>query len=141
MDLEPTVTCSRTLCIALPCRPFPDCSPEQLVYIYELPPEYNVGLFGLDGPFGSPCQTFYGHHPRNACRVYDPLLDGHGPHLSEKESSRLRQLGTLPEAWADTGQFALEVMFHRVCLKLAPFHPQCLGATPHIEVYIPRLCC
>jgi hypothetical protein len=79
--------------------------------MYELPAVglYNVGFFDMQG-----CWKFFGHHPRNACAIYDPDLEGLGPPYRGAQQARLEELETPPGSWTDTGQFALEIMFHRV---------------------------
>jgi hypothetical protein len=72
-------------------------------------------MFHVDvvGPSCAASQ-FWSIHPRNACVIYSPESDGIGPRLTGTEAALLDEIGSPVESWADTGQFALEIMFHRV---------------------------
>ncbi|GAQ79216.1 Exostosin family protein [Klebsormidium nitens] len=89
------------------------CRPDQLVYIYDLSPEFNVATVTTD------CATnrFWAVHPRNACQIYSPEHWGIGPPLKDE---KFAELGSDPQMWADTGQHALEVMFHQYMTNLYP---------------------
>ncbi|GAQ80107.1 Exostosin family protein [Klebsormidium nitens] len=90
-------------------RPHPSCRPHELVYVYDLPPEFNVELFGPS------CGALYLAYTqaRNACVIYSPEFGGIGPRLTGTETAFLSDIGSPADSWADTGQFGLEVMFHQ----------------------------
>lgn len=78
--------------------------------MYDLPSEFHTDVLSLSCA-GS---HFWSQHPRNACVVYSPESGGIGPRLTGSEVAFLAEIGSPVNSWADTGQFALEVMFHQV---------------------------
>jgi hypothetical protein len=72
-------------------------------------------MFNVDvvGP-SCAASKFWSIHPRNACVIYSRESGGIGPRLTGTEVALLDEIGSPIESWADTGQFALEIMFHRV---------------------------
>ncbi|GAQ89398.1 Exostosin family protein [Klebsormidium nitens] len=94
---------------AQPVRPDPSCRSDELVYVYDLPSEFHTDVLSLSCAGSS----FWSQHPRNACTVYAPELGGIGPRLTGSEVALLEEMGSPVNSWADTGQFALEVMFHQ----------------------------
>jgi hypothetical protein len=91
-------------------RPHIDCRSDELIYVYDLPPMFNVDVVGPS----CAASKFWSIHPRNACVIYSPDSGGIGPRLTGTEVALLNEIGSPVESWADTGQFALEIMFHRV---------------------------
>jgi hypothetical protein len=78
--------------------------------VYDLPSEFHVDVLGPS----CAASNFWAIHPQNACVVYSPEDGGIGPRLTGTEAAYLDGIGSPVESWADTGQFALEIMFHRV---------------------------
>jgi hypothetical protein len=108
--MSSTVLIYIRLLFSLTHRPQSDCRPNELIYVYDLPSEFHVDVLGPS----CAASNFWAIHPRNACVVYSPEDGGSGSRLTGTEVAYLDGIGSPDESWADTGQFALEIMFHRV---------------------------
>ncbi|GAQ81951.1 Exostosin family protein [Klebsormidium nitens] len=94
-------------------HPRSSCHPSQLVYVYDLPPQFNNGLIDSN----ECAERWYWAHPRNACIAYSSEHWGIGPPLRDEKFSAL---GSDPRLWADTGQHALELIYHHYMMNLYP---------------------